>query len=95
MVETKADIVTEIAQRLGTPTPRMSTGSTEPREIFELANEVLGLGIPSGLTKPELASAIVESSGESWNADFESSGGTVTKKGLLAVAKAVGFFTGA
>lgn len=71
----------------------MSTGSTEPREIFVLVNDVLGLGIAPSKTKPELARAIVEASGEVWTASSESRGGTVTLEGLLAVRRAVTFFS--
>jgi hypothetical protein len=88
----KVDIVVEIAHRIGVDPPRMSTGSTEPRGIFELINDRLGLGADTRLGKPELARAIVESSGAAWHPDFESRGATVTKRGLLAVLTAVEFF---
>jgi hypothetical protein len=91
-VITKTDIVMDIAYELGVEAPKMSTGSTEPREIFDLVNDVLGLGLARSLTKPEIARQIVEASGQGWNADCESRGGTVTKHGLLAVAAAVDFF---
>jgi len=35
----KAELVAEIADVLGVESPRMSTGSTEPKEIFTLVNE--------------------------------------------------------
>lgn len=88
----KSDIVQEIAERLGVAAPAMSTGSTEPRAIFALVNDHLGLGLDNALGKPELARAIVEASGERWSPDFESRGATVTKSGLLAVLRAVHFF---
>lgn len=91
----KSDIVAAIADLLGVPAPRMSTGSTEPREIFDLVNSTLGLRLDSSLTKPELARAIVEASGEVCAAPFESRGGTVTRDGLLAVHRAVRMFVGA
>jgi len=91
-VTTKADIVWDIAIRLGVEAPKMSTGSTEPREIFELVNDRLGLGIDIRLTKPEMARQIVEAAGLTWNAHHESSGGTVTKVGLEAVLEAVEHF---
>ncbi|MGI8792304.1 MAG: hypothetical protein ACR2H3_03885 [Acidimicrobiales bacterium] len=90
---TKGEIVHEIAVLLGVPTPRMSTGSTEPREIFDLVNDSLGLGVVA-TTKPDLAKGIVEASGERWLPDFDSRGGTVTKDGLLAVLRSVRFFVG-
>lgn len=88
----KSDIVSYIASMLGVEAPAMSTGSTEPREIFVLINEYCGLGITYGLTKPNLARAIVELSGSPWLATYESRGGTVTRDGLLAVQHAVEFF---
>lgn len=90
----KKDVIAEIAAALGRETPKMSTGSTEPRVIFDLVNEELALGLPPGLTKPEIAQAIVESTGEVWAPDFDSRGGTVTLKGLQAVREAVRFYTG-
>ena len=93
-MKSKEDYVREIAGLLGVEAPRMSTGSTEPRAIFDLVNTTLGLGIEVNLTKPELARGIVESTGRSWNADCESSGGTVTKSGLHAVLEAVEFYVG-
>ena len=72
----------------------MSTGSTEPKAIFLLVNDALGLGISTRKTKPELARAIVEASGEVWEPSHESRGGTVTLHGLLAVRRAVHFFSG-
>lgn len=89
---TKADIVWTIAVRLGVEPPKMSTGSTEPREIFEIVNEALGLGIDARLTKPDMAREIVEAAGMTWNAHYESTGSTVTKVGLEAVLEAVEHF---
>lgn len=91
---TKADIVWDIAFKLGVEAPKMSTGSTEPREIFEIVNDRLGLGIDGRLTKPDMARQIVEAAGVTWNAHYESSGGTVTKLGLAAVLVAVDYFVG-
>ena len=88
----KLDVVVEIAHRLGAEPPKMSTGSTEPKAIFDLVNERLGIGAPDGLRKPGLARSIVEASGEGWHPDYESRGDTVTKAGLLAVLGAVEFF---
>ena len=94
-MRTKEELVGEISDLLGVAAPPMSTGSTEPRQIFELVNEVLGIGLPvAQLTKPELARAIVESAGQTWPATAESSGGTVTSVGLVSVLTAVRFFRG-
>ena len=89
---TKEEIVLEIGELLGVVPPKMSTGSTEPREIFDAVNTTLGLGLPSGLTKPEMARAIVLAAGFPWHPDMESSGGTVTLFGLAAVRNAVRLF---
>jgi hypothetical protein len=91
---TKADMVIEIAGCLGVESPKMSTGSTEPREILLLVNDVLGLGLDRRLSKPELARAIVESAGFAWSPGFESRGSTVTREGLAAVLRAVELFVG-
>lgn len=90
----KAELVAEIADVLGVESPRMSTGSTEPKEIFTLVNESLGLGVSGRATKPEMARGIVEAAGQTWGASFESRGGTVTTEGLVAVREAVRFFLG-
>lgn len=88
----KVEIVGEIAHLIGVPAPQMSTGSTEPREIFDLVNVRLGLGLDPKRDKPGMARGIVEASGRQWAPDFESRGATVTKSGLVAVLEAVQFF---
>lgn len=88
----KVDIVVEIAHTVGVTPPPMSTGSTEPRAIFAMVNERLGLGLDDRLGKPDLARAIVEASGATWHPECESRGATVTKPGLLAVLEAVRFY---
>lgn len=95
-VARKPDLVAEIARLLGIATPPMSTGSTEPREIFSLIDEGLGLRLELDhkLTKPELARGIVEAAGFPWLTDYESRGGTVTREGLAAVLRAVEMFLG-
>jgi len=90
----KSEINAEIAMLIGVAPPHMSTGSTESKQLFELINEILGLGIPKTLTKPELARAIVESAGATWAADCESRGSTVTAAGMERVLDAVRLFVG-
>jgi len=90
----KEAIVRLIADGIGVEAPKMSTGSTEPRRIFDLVNEVLGLGIDQKCTKPEMARQIVEAAGLVWAPDYESRGGTVTRNGLAAVLRAVERFLG-
>ena len=88
----KGEINDLIAEKVGFRAPRMSTGSTESRDLFIRVNAYLGLGLPPTLTKPEMARGIVEASGATWGADCESRGGTVTRIGLMQVLEAVEFF---
>jgi hypothetical protein len=92
----KLELIESISEMLGVRNvPRLSTGSTEPREIFEVVNETLGLGLdPKVMTKPEIARGIVEAAGLPWQPNFESRGGTVTREGLIAVCQSVRFFLG-
>jgi len=94
MRRTKEHVVNEIAAMLAVEAPPMSTGATEPKAIFVLVNEGLGLGLDSQTRKEDLARGIVEASGAVWGADCESRGGTVTMKGLESVVKAVRFYLG-
>lgn len=89
---TKRAIVEEIADLIGVSAPKMSTGSTEPRQIFELINIQLGLGIDPTTPKPEFARAIAERAGFVWSPECESRGSTVTLRGLEIVLGAVRFF---
>ncbi len=90
---TKEQIKDGIAHLLGLTakeTPPMSTGSTEPRKIFDLIVTRCNLSISrKELTKSELAGAIVREAGGDWNSNCWSRGETVTKVGLLKVQKAV------
>ena len=85
---TKTEKVAEIARRLGFDPPSMSTGSTEPRLLFMMVIDRLGI-VTEATTKHDLARAIVESAGGEWHHNFESAGGTVTHSGLTAVLQAV------
>lgn len=89
----KENLIQEISMMLGMPSPKVSTGSTEPKELFVQINDLLGLAIPGNLRKPEMAQQIVELSGGTWSAQCESTGGTVTHLGLERVRDAVSFFT--
>ena len=92
----KAELVEELAYLIGLrEVPKMSTGSTEPKEIFIAVNEALGLGLDTkGLTKPQLAARISASAGLPWGPHHESRGGTVTREGIQQVVNAVRFFLG-
>ena len=89
---TKKEIVDEISSLIGVSPPAFSTGSTEPKEIFEIINRELGLGIDSGSSKPEFAREIVERAGLTWTPKCESRGSTVTLNGLILVLDSVRFF---
>lgn len=92
--ESKAALVAQIAALLGIADPGMSTGSTERKIIFLVANEQLALGADPKASKPELARVIVESAGFSWLTTYESRGSTVTREGLVAVRNALRFLLG-
>jgi hypothetical protein len=89
---TKKEVIDEISSLIGVSLPPLSTGSTESREIFEIINRELGLGINDASTKPEFAREIVERAGIVWSPDCESRGSTVTLNGLQLVLDAVHFF---
>jgi hypothetical protein len=88
----KIDIANDITDLLRVEKVHFSTGSTEPKELFLLIVEALGLGIESNLTKPVIARRIVESAGLVWLPDHESTGGTVTLKGMEVVKSSVEYF---
>lgn len=85
---TKAEVVAEIARRLGFEPPPMSTGSTEPRLLFTMVIDRLGIETQAS-TKHGLARAIIEAADGEWRPEFASAGGTVTLEGLRAVLHAV------
>jgi hypothetical protein len=89
---TKSEVARQITDLLGVEPVHFSTGSTEPKQLFLEISVSLGLGIDSSLQKPVMARKIVESSGQSWLADYESVGGTVTLKGLQAVKSSVEYY---
>ena len=88
----KHEIVERVAVLLEVSPPVLSTGSTEPKSIFIAINDQLGLGLKASLSKAAMGRGIVEASGARWLPDFESRGGTVTRKGLQAVLEAVEYF---
>lgn len=88
----KSDVAHLITSKLGLPDVVFSTGSSEPKELFLLVADSLGIDISGVSTKPEVARKIVESSGDIWLPHYESTGSTVTMDGLQAVFSAVEFF---
>ena len=88
----KTEVANQITDLLRLDPVHFSTGSTEPKELFLRIADSLGLGIDSILPKPVMARRIVESSGQLWVPDYESTGGTVTLKGLQAVQSSVEYF---
>ena len=89
-MSTKQEIIDEICSHLTIPTFVISTGSTEPKEFLEAVIDQIGLsGLSNGLDKPGLGRLIVEADGESWLPLYDSTGGTITKEGLLAIRKSI------
>lgn len=88
----KSDVAKVITDLIGISEVRFSTGSTEPKELFTGIVDALGLGVDISLPKQKIAKAIVESCGELWLPDYESTGGTITLQGLVAVKQAVQFY---
>ena len=86
---TKEELNSRIAVLIKINPPPMSTGSTESKRLFKAINEQLGLGLSESLTKPDMARAICEISGITWDPSCESRGSTVTKEGLRRVEQAV------
>lgn len=89
MVMKKQELIEEISRIIGVESPRVSTGSTEPKEILQLINSSLSLGLDPGLAKQRLAQSIVELGGGVWDPDCESRGGTVTRLGMQRILEAV------
>ena len=87
--QTKEEIAKEITTLLGVKPIPFSTGSTEPRELFICAAEILGIPILKVDTKITLAKKLVEAGGQRWMPNYESTGSTVTKSGLLAVLQSL------
>jgi hypothetical protein len=87
---TKQDLIDEICLHLGIPSYIISTGSTEPKDFLLAVADQLGItGLSVGMDKQELGKLIVEASGELWLPDFDSTGGTITKEGLMAIKSSV------
>lgn len=87
---TKQELVDEICLHLGIQSYLISTGSTEPKEFLIAVADQLGItGLSVGMDKQELGKLVVEASGEMWLPDFDSTGGTITKEGLLAIKASV------
>jgi hypothetical protein len=89
-METKQDVMDAISLHLNIPFFECSTGSTEPKEFLLAIAEQMGITeLTTGLDKIELAKLIVESSGEKWLPSYDSSGGTITKEGMIAIKESV------
>lgn len=87
---TKQEIIDDVCQHLGIPSYRVSTGSTEPKEFLIAVADQLGItGLSKGMDKPELGKLLVEASGNLWLPEYDSTGGTITKEGLVAIKLSV------
>jgi hypothetical protein len=88
--ETKQTVIDRISSRLSIGTFQVSTGSTEPREFLLAVADQFGLREQAeNLDKPNIGKLIVEAHGIKWQPDFDSSGSTITKAGLLAIEEVV------
>ena len=89
-MSTKQEIIDSVCKHLKIGTYLISTGSTEPKEFLIAIADQLGItGLSVGMDKQELGKLIVEASGEPWLPDYDSTGGTITKEGLLAIRDSV------
>lgn len=88
---TKQQIIDEIYGHLARPSPTVSRGSTEPKQVFLDVIRVCRLNIATRLSKPELGEAITAAAGLPWTQDCDSrhapsgGGSTVTAIGLERV----------
>lgn len=89
-METKQDVMDAISNHLNIPQFQCSTGSTEPKDFLLAITEQMGImNLTSGLDKIDLAKLIVESSGRKWLPSYDSSGGTITKEGMIAIQESI------
>jgi hypothetical protein len=89
-METKQDVMNSISDHLKIPYFQCSTGSTEPKEFLLAISEQMGItNLTLGLDKIDLAKLIVESSGKKWLPSYDSSGGTITKDGMVAIQESI------
>jgi hypothetical protein len=87
---TKQEVIDAVCEHLGIPSLLISTGSTEPKEFLVAVAEQLGIqGLTAGMDKQELGRLIVEAGGNLWLPEFDSTGGTITKDGLVAIQETV------
>lgn len=98
--ETKQDVLRDIALLLGRPSRTVSTGSTEPRELFE--DIASAIGVPDvGLPKPEFAEQLSRALGQAWDPSCDSrnapsgGGSTVTLVGLQRLREGLREWAGA
>ena len=89
-MNTKQQIIDEVCIHLGIPSFQLSTGSTEPKEFLVSIIEQLGLeALAEGEDKIQLGKLVVEASGSPWLPEYDSTGSTITREGLLAIQRAV------
>jgi hypothetical protein len=92
--QTKEELATEIERLLNMSHHPFSTGSTEPRSLFEDVAIALGMTPSREVTKVQLAQQIAEAGGQPWDDSCDSrhtpSGGgeTVTAEGISRVLAA-------
>ena len=88
---TKEQIIFECCDALGISRFPVSNGATESKDFLVAVAFQIGI-IETNCTrisKIELAKKIVTSFGFPWSANFESTGGTITKSGLQQIQQVV------
>lgn len=92
---TKQDAINEVIRIVGGSQVHVSRGSTEPKHLFILVAQWMGLDIDPHLSKPNMGRAITQAAGINWDSSCDSTqspsggGSTVTLEGLTRVLRAV------
>lgn len=84
-----AALIEEIADNRNLETPAMDTKGAVPVEFLQLVAKTVGVD-SEGSTGSEIARRILESSGRTWQPEFESADKSVTGLGLQAIRDAIG-----
>lgn len=84
----KSLLIEDIAGSLDVETPAIGPGGAVPVEFLRTVAKTVGLD-DAGSSAPQIARAIVESSGGTWQPEFQSVGNSVTSLGLRAVRAAI------
>jgi hypothetical protein len=84
-----AALIEDIADNWKLETPATGTSGAVPGEFLQLVAKAVGVDSASS-SGPQIARKILESSGSTWQPEFESADNSVTGLGLKAVRDAIG-----